>query len=249
MAIELTTLTMIFDGIDFIVTMIYLKRGIKMYSEIQRKLNFVNVIQKYDKTGSIKVLKKTHNIVSGLKTKQQPKKKSKDNIMMRLYSYLMDRLEARHVARIEKRERKQAKFQMRLDKHHKMKHDKKDKADEVILCAKGNERCPHCLHYTSPEILLIDLATKAGEKAVLLQMTPEQVTRLKKLILCEDKHMPSKVEDFSEFYKVFYHLQIACRECRVMFDKSWKPVDIIELHSQRASQQTVTLQDSYDFVK
>jgi len=249
MVIELATLTMIFDGIDFIVTLIYLKKGIKMYSEIQHKLNFINVIKKYDNTGSIKVLKKTHNIVSGLKTKPQPKKKSQDNVMMRLYSYLMDRLEARHVARIEKRERKQTKFQMRLDKHHKMKNDKKDKADELILCGEGNERCPHCLHYTSPEIILIDLATKAGEKAVLLQLTPEQVARLKKIILCEDKHMPTKLEDFTEFYKVFYHLNINCRECKVPFDKNWKPIDILELQAQRSCASVVTLQDSYDFVK
>jgi len=252
----MATIGLIFDGIDFVVTMIYLRKGLKVYSEIKNKISFINVVRKYDTTGTVKVLNQTKKIcenvndVARLNTKKPPKKTSHSNIgMKRLYSYIMDTLEARHMRQVEKRERKQIKFKDRLDRHHKAKYDKKDKEDELVLCSEGHIRCIHCKHYTTPEKLLLDLAQKAGEKAVILQFAPDKVLLLKSLIMMPDKHKVTKVSDFDEFKKVFYYLQISCRECKVVFDKLWKPEDIVELQGKRASQGELTLADAYDFVK
>ena len=241
--IEMATLIIIFDGIDFLVTMIHLRYGVKVYTEIQKKLPFIKIIKSKQKE-----MTQAYDLYD--KVIQIKKKKSQPNVLMtRLYNYLMDVLENREERRVAKAERKQLKFKQRLDKHKKRKQDKKNDEDELALCAEGHVRCPHCGFYTSPEILLIDLALEAGKKAVLLQFSPEKVELLKSLILMPDKHKPSKVEDFEEFKRVFYHLKIVCRECKVVFDKTWKPNDIVHLQSKRAHQSTITLADQYDFVK
>lgn len=261
MIVEMATISMIFDGVDFLVTMIYLRHGLKVYSEIQNKLSFIHMVKKYDTHGVLKTLNQTQKVfekvndVSRLKTEKGNKIKHHSNVYMkRLYSYTMDRLESRELARADKRERRQAKFKLRLDKHHQVKALKKDKEDEVVLCAEGHVRCVHCLHYTDPEKLLVDISQKASEKASLLQFAPDKVAHLKNLILMPDRSKPTKVEDFDEYKKVFYKLVVVCRECKVSFDeveplKLWKPDSIVHLQSKRASQVEVTLKDSYDFVK
>jgi hypothetical protein len=263
MIVEMTTIAVVLDGIDFIITMIYLRSGLRMYYEVQRKISFIHIFKQYDTHGVLKTLNQTKkaydnasslNDVSRLNQKPTNKKNNPSIYMKRFYSYVMDCLEARELRRIEKRERKRTKFQMRLEKHHKAKAMKKDKEDELVLKAEGNVRCPHCEHYTAPEQLLQDIATKACEKATVLLFSPEKVAHLKNLILNDDKCKPTKVEDFDEFKKVFYKLVVSCRECRISFDDPapnyyWRPSHIVYLQSKRASQSEVTLKDSYQFVK
>jgi len=177
---ELLVSYLVFNGVSYTYTAMYIMNTVIFYSEVQHKLGYIWLTKcptkrevkhtlKYLNTtseviGNSYSIYKTGSIIKPEKEKNEYNKKEKakiknskkkisqsNNIQMgKRYKYLCSLYDLMVIASGEKRERKREKMKQKLDRHRAKVEDKLDKKDEDLMMTYGYHRCQSCKYYKSP---------------------------------------------------------------------------------------------------